>query len=64
MGLKMVGWMFCLVVFGSGLLPSGPRGPDMCGLYAIGSGINRRNNTLCLRGGSNYIEKSKCRLNR
>ena len=54
MGLKMVGWMFCPVVFGSGLLLSGPRGPDMFGLYAIGSGIDRINDTLYLRGGRSY----------
>ena len=64
MGLKMVGWMFYPVVFGRWLLLSGPRGPDMCGLYAIGSGINQGNDTLYLRGGRSYIKKSKCRLNR
>ena len=60
-GLKMVGWMFCPVVFGSGSLLSGPHGPDMFGLYAIGSGIDRINDTLYWRGGRSYIKKRKCR---
>ena len=38
--------MFCPVVFGGGLLLSEPRGSDIWGLYAIGSGVNRNNDTL------------------
>ena len=52
-GLKREGWMFG-PVFGGGLLLSGPSGPDMFELYAIGSGIDRINDTLYLRGGRSY----------
>ena len=55
MGLKKVGWMLiCPVVVGTWLLLSGPLGPDMFGLNAIGSGINRINETLYWRGGRSY----------
>ena len=55
MGLKDVGWMLnCPVVVGTWLLLSGPLGPDKIGLNAIGSGINRINETLYWRGGRSY----------
>ena len=44
-------------VFGVGLLLSEPRGSDVWGIYAIGSGFNRNKETLWLRGGRRYIRK-------